>query len=91
MMPLKKWLRTRWRGRKRQDLIGQYRSLAATCPLVVADVASRGFIYADLVGPTDRETWINIGRRQMALELLQLARMSPDDVRELLDQEREHG
>jgi len=65
------WLRNAWRDQKRRDLIGQYSAIGAQYKLFLADVALRGLCYSDLEAPTDRQTFINLGRRQLALEILE--------------------
>ena len=80
------WLRAIWRNRqKRQDLIGQYQALRAQSPLVLADISQRGLLYSDIDAPSDKQVFINIGRRELALEILQLANISPEKAKELLD------
>ncbi len=74
-----RWLREIWpHDGQRADLIGQYAGVGATSKLFLADVALRGRVFSDLHAPGDTEqTFINIGRRELALEIIEQCGVDP--------------
>lgn len=89
------WLRDMWGAQKRRDLIGQYSAIGAQYKLALADIALRGLVYSDIEAATDRQTFINIGRRQLALEILEAASQDPGILFQLIEKsqpkEKPHG
>ncbi len=79
------WLKGMWRDQKRRDLMGQYAAIGAEHQLFLADVALRGLVYSDLEAPTDRQTFINIGRRQLAQEILEACAQDPGVLFQLVE------
>jgi hypothetical protein len=95
------WFRQIWPfdpGRK--NVLRGYAGLARE-PELLTDIALRGHLFssAHVVKPdggTDEfATWINIGRQELALEILECAHMRPDQLREYIEMkpttERNHG
>lgn len=81
------WFQQLWPNRsKRHALAGDYLSLAATHGLVLADIALRGRLWSDLVVPGDRDaTMVNLGKRELALEIIELAEMDPNRLFEMIE------
>lgn len=85
MQKLKRWLLTAWPNpRAGIDVIEGYAELKRY-PLLLADIARRGGVYARTTNP-DNATQIawNEGRRCLALEILEQADMTPGQVAELM-------
>jgi hypothetical protein len=85
MMKLKKWLLNVWPNPHAGiEVVHGYADLQRY-PLVLADIARRGGVYARTVNP-DNATLIawNEGRRCLALEILEQAEMTPAQVAELI-------
>lgn len=81
-----RWFRTVWPSPgRRAALYGQYASLSEK-PLVLADIALRGRVWRPSHVPNDPTTtaW-NDGRRSLALEILELAGMSADQLARLVE------
>lgn len=68
------WFRQMWPDvARRRVVLEQYRSLGAK-PELLADIALRANVFAPIRAETDRQAWIEEGRRQLAIELFKLAR-----------------
>lgn len=71
---------------KQAAVIGEYRSLAASHPHLLADIALRGGVGVPAHVPGDPYTtaW-NDGRRALAQEILALAGADPDELMRLVE------
>jgi hypothetical protein len=76
---LRKWFSVVWGDQVlRLRVAGQYSSLKAS-PQMLADIAARNFVFAQL--PDDPHAMaVAEGRRRCALELLELARVDVDEI-----------
>lgn len=85
-MTLWQALRAAWPNPARRDQVcAGYRALATTHPMTLADIAARAGLYTAAEPGTDGIALaVAEGRRQLALEILALARTPPDDVHQLL-------
>jgi hypothetical protein len=79
------WLRQIWPwAETREQLLRQYQVVGMQ-KFFLTDVALRGRVYSDLHVPGDHDaTMVNIGRRELALEILELAGERPDRLFELV-------
>lgn len=66
------WLRQVWPNvQRRRYLIGEYAAVAQQ-KLFLTDVAQRGLLFSDVhARGDDTQTFVNIGRRELALEILE--------------------
>lgn len=78
------WFAVVWgRGTdKRQLVLGEYVALGSQFPHLLTDLALRGGVYDDSDPPTTDPIAIGIaiGRRQLALETIKLAKKTPDQL-----------
>ncbi len=81
------WLHQIWPGRQKQfALLGEYAAIGAQHQLFLADVALRGRVFtADIAGATDSQTFVNLGRRELALEIIELCNVPPDRLFALIE------
>jgi hypothetical protein len=81
------WFRQLWLDpQKRHALAGEYLSLRQSHPLFLADLALRGRVWSDLVVLGDRDaTMVNLGRRELALEIIELAEIEPQRLFQLIE------
>ena len=80
------WFRQLWLDpQKRHALAGEYLALRQS-QLFLADLALRGRVWSDLVVPGDRDaTMVNLGRRELALEVIELAEIEPQRLFQLIE------
>lgn len=78
------WLSSFWptRGEAR-EVARQYRAMLESCPAAVADLLRAGCYFDSTVGDTPDATLINTGKRELALHLINMSRISPEDLRHL--------
>ena len=62
---------------RRRIVLEQYRNLG-TKPELLADIALRANLFGPIRAETDRQAWIEEGRRQLAVELFKMARTDVD-------------
>lgn len=73
-----KWFPAMWPdARRRRDVLEQYRALG-TMKLLLADIALRANVLVPIRAETDRQAWIEEGRRQLALEIFKTAQTDID-------------
>lgn len=72
------WYRTIWpdAGRRR-EVLEQYRELGARRALL-ADLALRANVFGPIRAESDRQAWIEEGRRQLAVEIFKMAKTDID-------------
>jgi hypothetical protein len=87
MIRLVHWLRQVWpNAQRRRHLIGEYAAIGAQHKLFLADVALRGGLYSDIhARGDDTQTFVNIGRRELALEIIQACGESAMRLIELVE------
>jgi len=84
--PIGRWFRQIWPTRQRRlDVLSQYVAAGAQSRLMLTDIGLRGRVWSDLEAESDRQTFINIGRRQLALEILELSGASFDQLYDLIE------
>lgn len=82
-----RWFQTVWPAKEaRIALVGQYAGLREK-KLVLADIALRGGVWrpAHAPGQDGLTTAWNDGRRSLALEILELSEMRPDELLRLVE------
>ena len=79
-----RWFTARWRNERWHAVIGQYAELGAL-PFVLADIAQRGAIFSTAFVTDAREAAFYEGRRALALEIIELARIDPEKLRTLIE------
>jgi hypothetical protein len=78
------WLGQYWPERARaRELARQYRAMFESCPDAVADLLTFGCYFDSTVGETPDATLINTGKRELALHLIAMSRITPADLRHL--------
>lgn len=72
------WLKQVWpNAQRRRYLIGEYAAVAQH-KLFLTDVAQRGLVFSDVhARGDDTQTFVNIGRRELALEILEACGQDP--------------
>jgi hypothetical protein len=81
---LRTWLANRYatRGQAR-EVARQYRAMFESCPAAVADLLTFCCAFDSTIGETQDATLVNTGKREAALHLQNMARLTPDDLRHL--------
>lgn len=81
------WFRQMWPDfQKRHAVAGEYLSIGASHRLLLADIGLRGLIWSDLAVRGDHDgTMINLGRRELALEIIELCNIEPERLFALLE------
>lgn len=78
------WLRQVW-PHNHDQLIGEYAAIGAQHKLFLADVAQRGLLFSDVhARGDDTQTMINIGRRELALEIIEACGQEPRTLMDLV-------
>ncbi len=77
------WFRQKYfSDQRRFAAITSYKSID---PLCLADIAQRGFVSTSAQGANEHETLINVGRQQLALEIVALAGADPLKLFAMMD------
>ncbi len=72
------WFPAMWPdGGRRRVVLEQYRTLG-TMKVLLADIALRANVFVPIRAETDRQAWIEEGRRQLALEIFKTAQTDID-------------
>lgn len=80
------WVTQYWPNRaKARDVARQYRAMFESCPDAVADLLTMGCFYDSTIGDTSDATLINTGKRELALHLISMSKLTPADLRHLQD------
>lgn len=81
----KHWFQIYWPDKsRRRVLFEQYRDLG-TKKTLLADIALRANVFAPIRAETDRQAWIEEGRRQLALEIIKTAQTDLDQLWDLIE------
>lgn len=85
------WLANNWPWRaKARDVARQYRAMFESCPDAVADMLNFCCAYDSTVGDTPDATLINTGKREAALHLITMSKLTPADLRHLEERTDQH-
>lgn len=72
------WFAAMWPdGGRRRVVLEQYRDLG-TKQTLLADIALRANLFGPIRAESDRQAWIEEGRRQLAVEIFKMARTDID-------------
>lgn len=84
------WFRQIWiNPQKRWAVLGEYANLKNS-PYLLADIALRGFVFSRKPAPKDiYEAGKFEGRRELALEIVQLAEVDPAEIFRLVERKPE--
>lgn len=78
------WLAEMWpRRQKAAHVAQQYRLMLEMCPDAVADLMTFACAFDSTVGLSPDATLINTGKREVALHLITMSRLTPADLRHL--------
>lgn len=78
-----------WPKSSGEELARQYKAFAATCPLVVADMARRALAFDNTFDEKNgAKSDYNQGRRSFWLETQALIGIAPDDLQSLREMQR---
>lgn len=78
------WISNLWpRRQKAAEVVQQYRRMFEMCPDAVTDLLTFLCAFDSTVGPTPEATLINTGKREGALHLITMSRLTPADLRHL--------
>jgi hypothetical protein len=82
MRDFRSWFAMVWREDKRAVVLNDFSVVGANHPLFVADLALRGNVFDASDPPTDPVALgVYLGRRQLALETIQLCGKTPEQLR----------
>lgn len=84
------WFRAMWpTSTRRRVLLEQYRELGSKKTLL-SDIALRANVWGPIRAETDRQAWIEEGRRQLALEIFKTANSDIDQLWEQIERRPQH-